>query len=242
MIYFASDVHLGAGAPAREPAATIERRFCAWLDSLTDAEAVFILGDLFDFWFEYHRVVPKESVRVFGRLAALADRGVRVVLITGNHDMWTLDYLTSCGIEVYNRALCETLYGRTVFMAHGDNLPTERKGVMLRLINGIFRSSALRWAFQRWLHPDLALRFGQAWSRASRRKHRALKERSVEPLIRYARSLQPRPDYCLFGHMHVAHDYRDAQVRVVCLGEWEHRPAYAVLSPDGELTLKFFES
>ena len=101
MIYFASDIHLGAGG--RDTARRIERRFDAWLDRVADdAEAIFLLGDLFDFWFEYREVAPRGFVRTLGRLAALTDRGVRVVLLTGNHDMWVRDYLSAeCGLEVY---------------------------------------------------------------------------------------------------------------------------------------------
>ena len=100
MIYFASDIHLGAGG--RDATRRIERRFDAWLDRVADdAEAIFLLGDLFDFWFEYREVAPRGFVRTLGRLAALTDRGVRVVLLTGNHDMWVRDYLSAeCGLEV----------------------------------------------------------------------------------------------------------------------------------------------
>ena len=91
MYYFASDIHLGAGGPAA--ARAVEKRFVAWLDEVSrDADAVFILGDLFDFWFEYKRVVPKGFVRVLGKLCELTDRGIRVVFMTGNHDMWVRDY------------------------------------------------------------------------------------------------------------------------------------------------------
>ena len=101
MIYFASDIHLGCGSV--EEARTRERRFTAWLDrAAEDAEAIFLLGDLFDFWFEYRRVVPQGFVRTLGKLAALTDRGIRVVFFTGNHDMWVGDYLyRECGVEIH---------------------------------------------------------------------------------------------------------------------------------------------
>ena len=101
MIYFASDIHLGAGDPAT--ARCTERRFTAWLDAVSrDAEAIYLLGDLFDFWFEYRRVVPQGFVRTLGKLAELTDRGVRVVFFTGNHDMWVGDYLhRECGVEIH---------------------------------------------------------------------------------------------------------------------------------------------
>ena len=101
MYYFASDILLGAGGPAA--ARAVEKRFVAWLDEVSrDADAVLILGDLFDFWFEYKRVVPKGFVRVLGKLCELTDRGIRVVFMTGNHDMWVRDYFEAeCGVEVY---------------------------------------------------------------------------------------------------------------------------------------------
>lgn len=114
MHYFASDIHLGAGDPAA--AREVERRFVAWLDRAgRDAESIFLVGDIFDFWFEYRRVVPKGFVRTLGKLAELTDWGVRVVFLTGNHDMWVGDYLTrECGVEVYTAPQLLTLGGRRI--------------------------------------------------------------------------------------------------------------------------------
>ena len=120
MYYFASDIHLGAGDAAT--ARAVERRFVAWLDDAArDAEAIFLVGDIFDFWFEYRRVVPKGFVRTLGKLAELTDRGVRVVFFTGNHDMWVGDYLArECGLEIHTSPEVMTLSGKKVFIAHGD--------------------------------------------------------------------------------------------------------------------------
>lgn len=125
MYYFASDIHLGAGDP--ETARRTERRFVAWLDAAgRDAEAIFLLGDIFDFWFEYRRVVPKGFVRTLGKLAELTDRGVRVVFFTGNHDMWVGDYLArECGVEIHTAPQEVTLAGQRLFLAHGDNMRIE---------------------------------------------------------------------------------------------------------------------
>lgn len=142
MIYFASDIHLGAGG--RDAARRIERRFDAWLDRVADdAEAIFLLGDLFDFWFEYREVAPRGFVRTLGRLAALTDRGVRVVLLTGNHDMWVRDYLSAeCGLEVYTAPQEFLLAGRRMLLAHGDNMRIDHLPV-LRLMNAVFRLSLI---------------------------------------------------------------------------------------------------
>ena len=135
MHYFASDIHLGAGD--RTAAREVERRFVAWLDRAgRDAESIFLVGDIFDFWFEYRRVVPKGFVRTLGKLAELTDRGVRVVFLTGNHDMWVGDYLTrECGVEVYTASQLLTLGGRRIFVAHGDNMNIDGRPMLLSLIH-----------------------------------------------------------------------------------------------------------
>lgn len=170
MHYFASDIHLGAGGP--QEARELERRFVAWLDRVgRDAESLFLVGDIFDFWFEYRRVVPKGFVRTLGKLAELADRGVRVVFIAGNHDMWVRDYLASeCGIEVHTEPQLLTIGGRRIFVAHGDNMNIDGQP-MLKLLNRIFRSRTLRWCFSWFVHPDCAMRFGLWWSGKSRKRH-----------------------------------------------------------------------
>ena len=159
MIYFASDIHLGAGS--EEAARATERLFVRWLDEAArDAEAIFLVGDIFDFWFEYKRVVPKGFVRTLGKLAELTDRGIRVVFFTGNHDMWVTDYLTrECGVEICTAPQLMTLAGRRIFIAHGDNMRIDGQP-MLKLLNRIFRSRTLRVLFSWGLHPDLALKFG----------------------------------------------------------------------------------
>lgn len=146
MYYFASDIHLGAGGPAA--ARAVEKRFVAWLDEVSrDADAVFILGDLFDFWFEYKRVVPKGFVRVLGKLCELTDRGIRVVFMTGNHDMWVRDYFEAeCGVEVYTSPRIMELADKRVFLAHGDNMKIDHLPV-LRFMNAVFRSKTIRFLF-----------------------------------------------------------------------------------------------
>lgn len=252
MIYFASDIHLGAGG--EEFARANERRFVGWLERAShDAEAILLVGDVFDFWFEYRRVVPKGFVRTLGKLAEIRDRGVRVVFFTGNHDMWITDYLTrECGIEVCTAPRLMTLAGQRVFVAHGDNMNIQGQP-MLQLLNRVFRSRLLRWCFSWGVHPDLAVKFGHWWSGRSRKSHDAADTAAVrdgqsggfgpaltEPLIRYARDYAAthEVDHFVFGHMHFARDYRDGALHVVNLGGWEKNPSYAVLDEKGDLTLK----
>ncbi len=138
-----------------------------------DAEAILLVGDIFDFWFEYRRVIPTGYARVLGKLAELTDRGVRVVLFTGNHDMWTGDCLArECGVEVCTSPQVMTLCGRRIFIAHGDNMQIDGQP-LLKLLNRVFRSRALRWLFSWGVHPDWAVRFGRWWSGRSRKSHHA---------------------------------------------------------------------
>lgn len=241
MYYFASDIHLGGGDPARMQ--EIERRFAAWLDRAgRDADAICLLGDIFDFWFEYRQVVPKGFVRVLGKMAELTDRGVRILLITGNHDMWMYDYLTKeCGVEVSTRPVLLEAAGKRIFLAHGDNMNIGRQP-LLKLMNTLFRSRTLRFLFSWLVHPDWAMRFGRWWSGRSYRSHHRTPPQigQTEPLIEYARSRHDelQADCYLFGHMHVARDYREEGLHVVLLGSWEEeQPAVAVLDGNGEVKL-----
>ena len=253
MYYFASDIHLGAGDAAT--ARAVERRFVAWLDDAArDAEAIFLVGDIFDFWFEYRRVVPKGFVRTLGKLAELTDRGVRVVFFTGNHDMWVGDYLArECGLEIHTAPQVMTLSGKKVFIAHGDNMKIDGQP-MLKFLNRIFRSRTLKWLFSWGVHPDWALRFGHWWSGKSRKGHgeEAVRgavltepytgpsEPHTEPLVEYAREYARAHavDHFVFGHMHFQRDYREGSLHVVNLGCWAGNPSYAVLDAAGEMTLK----
>ena len=242
MIYFASDIHLGAGSP--QEARATEQRFVAWLDRVaTDAECIILAGDIFDFWFEYRKVVPQGFVRTLGKLAELTDRGIRILFFTGNHDMWITDYLTrECGIEIFTSPQLLEFEGRRIFVAHGDNMNIDGQWV-LQAMNGAFRSRALRWLFSWLIHPDWALRFGQWWSGNSRKKHLAhtYDERVTEPLIAYARTRHDslQADLYLFGHMHYPRDYREEGLHVVLLGCWDkNQTSYAVLDNAGTLTLR----
>lgn len=246
MIYFASDIHLGAGT-AQEAKRT-ERAFCRWLDMVSvDAAEIYLLGDVFDFWFEHKRVAPKGFVRVLGRLAALTDRGVRVVFFTGNHDMWCRDYLTlECGIEVYTSPRVIEVAGKMMHIAHGDNMNVGNEP-LLKAMNAMFRSSALRWLFSWFIHPDAALKFGRWWSGKSRKSHGAtpISVDMLGNLTDYARKHHSEvggADGYIFGHMHLAHRTTiDDGVEVFYLSDWSGAKAvYAVMDEVKNLELKEF--
>lgn len=246
MYYFASDVHLGAGD--EQTSRRTEQRFVRWLDFVgQDAEAIFLVGDIFDFWFEYRKAIPKGFSRTLGKLAELSDRGVKIHFFIGNHDMWCRDYLEKeCGVEIHFAPRQMTLAGKQVFIAHGDNMNIKDKP-LLRLMNAGFRSATLRVLFSWLVHPDIALKFGQWWSGKSRKSHskEEISASSLGFLIDYARNYKqenPATDYIIFGHMHYAHDYNKDNLRVLFLSDWEQgNPTYATLDNKGNFSLKTFD-
>ncbi|MFR9619591.1 MAG: UDP-2,3-diacylglucosamine diphosphatase [Rikenellaceae bacterium] len=248
MYYFVSDVHLGSavfGDP-RE----VERRFVAWLKSVeTTAQTIFLCGDIFDFWFEYKRVVPKGFVRVLAQLAHLHDLGVRVVFMAGNHDMWIGDYLSlECGVELYTRPHIFEVAGRRVHVAHGDNLNVGGD-LTLRLMNGLFRSSAVRSLFSCLIHPDLAMKFGQWWSGSSRKGHVDVVpdyEAAVGRLVDWVggQHVTAQCDYYLFGHLHTMRRESNSEqgYEVVFINDWMRgEPHCAVIDEGGELRVEKIE-
>ena len=252
MVYFVSDIHLGSGTPAAQR--RTEDAFCRWLDmAQRDATAIYLLGDIFDFWFEYRRVVPQGFVRVLGRFAELSRRGVELVFYTGNHDMWCYDYLErECGMRIVYTPQVESVGHLRFHLAHGDNMNITGQP-MLRLMNAFFRSHVARVVFSWVVHPDLALKFGRWWSGKSRKAHlsrmarksdcdRPLIPNKLSILIDYARSHRAKNvgvDAYLFGHMHHPYDFND-DIRVVFLGDWLGDVAYYAVLDDKHLELKTF--
>lgn len=245
MIYFVSDTHLGAGSP--DEARRTEQALCRWLDSIADdASAIYLMGDIFDFWFEYNRVVPEGFTRVLGRLATMHDRGVELHFFVGNHDMWARSYIEAeCGVRMHYTPEVVTLAGRRVHLAHGDNMNIKGQP-MLRLMNGFFRSGVARWLFRWLIHPDLAMKFGHWWSGKSRKSHskEGITPQNLNFLIDYARehhSSAEGTDTYIFGHMHLAHDHREEGLRVLFMSDWSGETAtYARMDDEGHVELKTF--
>ena len=241
MHYFVSDIHLGSGDVAEQR--RVERAFLDFLKKIeSDAETLFLVGDIFDFWFEYKRVVPKGFVRVLGRLAELSDKGVRVVMLTGNHDMWVGDYLTEeCGIELYTTPQTFSVAGKTIFVAHGDNMNIKNQP-LLRAMNAMFRSKRLRKVVSNLIHPDLFMRFGQWWSGKSRKSHgTAQSVKVLQPLIDFATAYgaENKIDYFVFGHLHYAADIMSPE-RTLFMGDWHTQPNYIALDNNGKIELKYY--
>ncbi len=242
MYYFASDTHLGLNLDRNNH--TRERVFVNWLESIRhDAKEIYLVGDIFDFWFEYRNVVPKGFVRTLGKIAELTDSGIKVHFFTGNHDMWVRNYFEcECGMTVHYRGELVKHAGKTILVAHGDNLNIKGKP-MLRLMNGIFRSSFAQFLFRHLIHPNWAMSLGYGWSGKSR-KSKAIKMNfrgEQEPLIQYARewvATELPIDYFVFGHIHTAVDYQlNERSRAILLGEWIQEPHYAVLDDNGNMQL-----
>ena len=205
-IYFASDNHLGA--PTAAESRPRERRFVQGLDSIkADAGAIFLLGDLFDFWFEYGTVVPKGFVRVLGKLAELRDSGIPIYFFVGNHDLWMDDYFeTELEIPVYRSPLPFQCAGKRFLVGHGDGLGPGDKGY--KRMKKVFTNPFCKWLF-RWLHPDIGVRLAQYLSVKNKlisgdEDVHFLGE-DKEWLVQYCkRKLQTTHyDYFLFGHRHL---------------------------------------
>lgn len=245
MYYFVSDIHLGAGDA--KSAQRTEEAFCRWLDMVgTNARAIYLMGDIFDFWFEYRQVVPKGYVRVLARLSELTRKGVDVVFITGNHDMWCYDYFDKeCGIKIFRKPQTVEIEGKVYHLAHGDNLNIKDKP-MLRAMNGFFRSSIARFLFSWLVHPDLALCFGKWWSGKSRKLHGDFEAtpESLNFLIDYAKahhSTNARVSIYVYGHMHYPYVHHDTDFDVLFLSDWSGAEAtYGVIDESGTPQLKSF--
>ena len=245
MIYFVSDIHLGCADAAVSRRA--ERAFCRWLDMVAkDAKSIYLLGDIFDFWFEYRTVAPQGYVRVLGRLAELTDRGVEVVFYAGNHDMWCLDYLTrECGVRVVLKPQVESIAGRSVHLAHGDNMNIKGQP-MLRLMNSLFRSGVARWLFRWLIHPDVSMRLGRMFSGKSRKSHsNEIPSLAVlEPLKQYAKEHhKANGDVAtyIFGHMHIPHHAVCEGVEMLFLSDWLREEATYAQMDGSSVELKTFK-
>lgn len=243
-IYFASDQHFGA--PTSEKSLPREKKFLRWLNEKeTDMGALFILGDLFDFWFEYKTVVPKGFVRILGKLAQLRDSGIPIYFFVGNHDLWMDDYfITELGIPVFHQPQVFDINGKTFFIGHGDGLGPGDYGY--KRMKKVFTNPFSKWLF-RWLHPDIGVRLGQYLSVKNKLISGAedvtFLGEEKEWLVLYSkRKLQEQHyDYFIFGHRHLPMDIEVGQnSRYINLGDWISYFTYGMY--DGAFHLEKFES
>jgi len=243
-IYFASDQHFGAPTP--EESLPREQKFVAWLNEIKeDAAAIFLLGDLFDFWFEYNTVVPKGFVRVLGKLAELKDAGIPIYFFVGNHDLWMTDYFEKeLNIPVYHKPKEFTINNRSFLIGHGDGLGPEDKG--FKRMKKVFTFPLFKWLFK-WLHPDLGMKLGQYMSVKNKlisgEEDAQFLGKENEWLVQYCyRKLATKHyDYFVFGHRHLPLDI-DLQKgsTYINLGDWISYFTYGVFDGD-ELKLNTYK-
>ncbi len=223
-----------------------ERKMCRWLDEIKeDALAIYLLGDIFDYWYEYKYVVPKGFTRLLGKLGELTDSGVEVHFFIGNHDLWLTDYLAKeCGLILHFKPYITTIHDKKFFLAHGDGLGDDSRS--FRFLRRIFHSKFLRKCFSA-IHPRWTIPLAHAWSNSSRENGGVVsylgEER--EHLIQFAKEkIKEEPDinYFVFGHRHVLLDLPIAEhSKVIMLGDWITLFSYAEFDGD-RVQLKKFES
>lgn len=241
-VYFASDFHLGV--PTAVSSLDREKRVVEWLKMVKkDAEHIFILGDIFDFWFEYKFTIPKGFTRLQGELMNIRDAGIPITFFSGNHDIWMFRYFQEeFGIPVYRNPAKISINGKKFLIGHGDGLgPGDRK---YKIIKKIFESSFSQWVF-RWVHPDLSFRIAYNWSRRSRLKNLAkeidLREQD-EWLFLYSKEIESldHHDYYVFGHRHLPLKLKINETsQYINIGDWIYSYSYGEFEKD-EIHIRSF--
>ncbi len=238
--YFVSDAHFGA-----DNSTTSEYRealFCKWLDTIKpDAAELYLLGDIFDFWFEYKYVVPRGFVPVMAKLKELSDSGVKIVYFTGNHDMWVFDYLPKViNAEIIRNPEVRTIGGKTFYMGHGDGLG--RADHKYNAMKWMFHCRFFQFLFK-WIHPDWGCKIALWCSKTSRKKHKLYTPNyETEFLVKYARTVLETShyDFFIFGHRHIPYQHQlDENTLFTNVGDWLFNFSYAVFDGEKLDLLKF---
>lgn len=237
-VYFFSDAHLGI--PDHASSLKRERIMVQFLESIRkDALEIYMMGDLFDFWFEYKTSIPKGYARLLGKLAEITDSGIPIFFFRGNHDIWAFDYLQKeLNIQIERKPQVKEILGKRFYLAHGDGLGTGDYGY--RFIKKVFEFKPNQWLF-RWIHPDIGLRMGLFFSRRSRyanevRDHKLKKEKRLKPVNEtrlpiFAKKILAQGekiDYFIMGHFHLMENIDlGNNARFIFLGDWISRFSYA---------------
>lgn len=243
-IYFASDLHLGI--PNHAASLAREKTFVRWLSAIqSDCKTLFLVGDIFDFWFDYKTAIPKGFVRVLGKLAEMADQGIVIHYFKGNHDMWLNGYFEQeLGFIIHDDNYIFEENGVKICVGHGDGKGPE--DFKYKRLKKIFRSPICQWFF-RWLHPDIGMGIAQFWSRKSRYGNGEREERFLgedkEWLIQYIKRKHPsiHANYYIFGHRHLAIEHTiNEEAKYINLGDWIKFQSYACF--DGkDIKLHYFK-
>ncbi len=241
-IYFASDFHLGS--PSYEKSREREARIVKWLDYIEPTcSELFLMGDVFDFWFEYSKVIPKGFIRFQGKLAKMADAGIKIYFFKGNHDMWVKDYFTEeLGMQIISDEFVMERSGKKFFLHHGDGLgPGDNKYKFLRKI---FRNKFSQWLFER-VHPNFGIAVANAWtgqSRVAAMKKEEFMGTEAEWLVTYAKEKLKKEHYhyFIFGHRHLPIEVEIGNnSKYINLGEWLGYNSYGVFNGE-ELRLEYY--
>ena len=231
-IYFVSDNHLGA--PTKDKSFPREKKFISWLDEVkSDAAAIFLLGDLFDFWFEYKTVVPKGFTRTLGKLAEISDSGIPIYYFVGNHDLWMNGYFEEeLNIPVFHEPQEYTFNKKNFFIGHGDGLGPQDKGY--KRMKKVFTNPIAKWFF-RWLHPDLGVKLAQYLSVKNKlisgEEDIKFLGEDKEWLVQYSKKklTEKHRDYFIFGHRHLPLEIDlENNSKYFNLGDWISYFTYGV--------------
>lgn len=233
-VYFLSDAHLGS--LAIDHSRMHERRLVRFLDSIKHkAAAIYLLGDMFDFWYEYKYVVPRGYTRFLGKLSELTDLGVEIHYFTGNHDIWAYNYLEQeCGVILHKKPLTTEIYGKVFFLAHGDGLGDPDK--KFKLLRALFHNRFCQIMFSA-IHPRWSQWLGMTWAKHSRLKRKNNEEpaymgESREHLVLFTKKYiqyHSNVDYFIYGHRHIEVDLQlTKKARLMILGDWITQFSYVV--------------
>lgn len=228
-VYFISDAHLGT--PNSQKSLIREKRLVRLLDEIKkDAAAIYLMGDLFDFWYEYKYVVPRGFSRILGKLSELCDSGLEIHYFAGNHDIWIYDYLPAeTGIQLHREPVIKEILGKTFYLAHGDGFDSGDK--KFRFLKKVFTNPFLQWCFSR-LHPNFAFALAGKWSRYSRDKHGVDPFKGEqEPFVLFARQylMEQGIDFLIFGHRHLPTKYPlNSKTSLIILGDFLTNFTYGV--------------
>jgi len=243
-VYFASDFHFGI--PDRASSIAREKRVCKWLEEIRhDAEHLYLVGDLFDAWFEYGKVIPKGYTRFLGKLAELSDSGLKIEAFTGNHDLWMLDYfMDELNIPVHHEPIEREFNGKKFFIGHGDGLGPGDHGY--KLLKKVLRNPLAQWLYRR-VHPDTGVGMAEWFSKRGPKHVDSEKEKFQGPdkeyLVQFCleKLNEEYFDYFIFGHRHLALHYPLPQNSLyINLGDWIKYDSYGVF--DGkELKLEYYK-
>lgn len=243
-IYFASDFHLGVDA--KHNSKRREQEIVKWLEKCRkDAHAIFLVGDLFDFWFEYKQTIPKGYTRFLGKLAELSDDGIQIHIFTGNHDLWMFGYLEKeLGAKVYREPQQLKINDVLIWIGHGDGIGPGDKGY--KFLKRIFTNPFYQWLFQ-WMHPNIGIGLAHFWSGKSRAQANNHEQKFLgddEWIWSYCKTMQQKQPYhyYIFGHRHLplTLDVPPGGT-YINLGEWLHSYSYAVYE-NGEIKLEYWDA